>query len=198
MLEGIHFVYDGVKSIDMGLLNCKLDGGMFDETFLPSREIKEVTVRGNDKPYFQEVVLSPLEFNLSFAFEYNYDERRIREVARWLMQSYYKPFYTVDNPNRIFYCMLSGDSRLIHNGLKQGYITLTMRCDGAYSYTPYVNKDNMKFGVTNVVKVFEEDKYDSSMGTQQNTKFDANGNIEILNANPVWTDFTGKKWSDIS
>lgn len=140
MLEGINFSYDGIKSVDMGLLNVKIDGGMFEETFLPTREIQEKTTTGRDKPYFQRVRLSPLEFELSFAFEHYYDERLIREVARWLQQDYYKPFYTTDNPSRIFYCMLNGDSNLIHNGLRQGYITLTMRCDSSYSYTPEYNK----------------------------------------------------------
>src|SRR5690606_35605780 len=135
MLEGVHFVYDGVRSVDMGLINCTIDGGMFEETFLPSKEIREVSISGNDKPYFQEVKRSTLEFELTFAFENGYDEERIREVARWLDQDYYKPFYTVDNPNRIFYCMLKGDSRLVHNGSKEGYITVSMRCDSPYSYT---------------------------------------------------------------
>ncbi|MDT3429032.1 hypothetical protein J2Z22_004628 [Paenibacillus forsythiae] len=44
MLEGIHFTYDGVHSTDMGLLNCKIDGGMFEETFLPPRSINETKV----------------------------------------------------------------------------------------------------------------------------------------------------------
>src|SRR5690606_24020937 len=144
------------KSVDMGLFNCNVDGGMFEEVFVASREIKEVTVAGNDKPYFQKVIYSPLEFNLTFAFEHYYDEKRIREVARWLCQEYYKPFFTVDNPNRIFYCMMKGDSKLVHNGLKQGYITLTMRCDSPYSYTPYLYKENYKFSGNNMVLKYEE------------------------------------------
>lgn len=52
MLEGVNFYYDGIYSVDMGVLNCKIDGGMFEEAFLPSREIREVSVNGRNKPYF--------------------------------------------------------------------------------------------------------------------------------------------------
>lgn len=197
MLEGIHFSYNGVHSVDMGLLNVKLDGGMFEETFLPSRNIKEIQISGNNKPYYQGIDLEPLEFDLSFAFEYSYDERKIREVARWLMQDYYKPFYTVDNPSRVFYCMLDGDSRLIHNGLKQGYITLTMRCDSPYSYTPQFNKDNLIFTNTKIVNSLTEDIFNNTMGTMSNVKINSQGDLEVDKANVNWSMLVGMKWSDL-
>ncbi|WP_345595194.1 phage tail domain-containing protein, partial [Paenibacillus vulneris] len=90
MKEGIDFCYDGLYSVDFGLINCKIDSGFFEEPFLSEREISEIKVRGNDKPYFQEVIRSPLEFSLTFAFEDYYDEKKIREIARWLDQPYYK------------------------------------------------------------------------------------------------------------
>lgn len=196
MLEGIHFSYDGVKSVDMGLLNCKIDGGMFEETFLASREIQETKINGNNKPYFSKVGFEPLEFKLTFAFEHSYDERKIREVARWLNQEYYKPFYTIDNPDRIFYCMLVGDSNLVHTGNKEGYIELTFRCDSPYSYTQTINKDNLVFTNTKVVKSLVEDTFNSGMGTQTNIDFDTNSDMFIKSSSPRWTDFAGMKWSD--
>jgi predicted phage tail component-like protein len=197
MLEGIHFSYDGVKSVDMGLLNCKIDGGMFEETFLPSREIQETKISGNNKPYFTKVGFEPLEFKLTFAFEHSYDERKIREVARWLNQDYYKPFYTIDNPNRVFYCMVVGDSSLVHTGNKEGYIELTFRCDSPFSYTQTINKDNLVFSNTKVVKTVVEDTFNSGMGNQTNITVDSNSDLKIINANPKWKDFAGMKWSDL-
>lgn len=141
MKEGINFEYDGIKSIDMGISNVSIGTGMFEETFVAGREIHEITTRKRDKPYFQEVKRLPLILNLSFAFDDKYDSDKIREVARWLDKDYYKPFFTDDNPNRIFYCMLNSDSRLFHNGLKQGYVEIEMRCDSPYSYSPqYVSE----------------------------------------------------------
>jgi|SRR5690554_5300065 len=195
MLEGIHFVYDGIKSVDMGLLNCKIKGGMFEEAFLPSRKIKEHQISGNNVPYFQSIEYEPLEFDLTFAFEYKYDEQKIREVARWLCQDYYKPFYTVDNPNRIFYCILVDDSKLVHNGLKEGYIELTFRCDSPYAYQPRTIKQNMKFNQDKLFKTFSEN--DFSGGTKSNIDINEYGEIEISAKNITWLSYTGMKWSDI-
>lgn len=196
MLEGIHFYYDGVHSIDMGLLNCTVDGGMFEETFLPSRSIVETKVVGRDKPYFQSIDLEPLQFDLTFAFENGYDERRIREVARWLFQPYYKPFYTVENPNRVFYCMVEGDSNLIHNGTKQGYITLTMRCDSAYSYTQKTLKEKMGFSSSKLTKTASENTFSSGMGSMENILI-TNGKMSVNKRQTTWRTLTGKKWSDL-
>lgn len=139
MREGINFYYRGIYSLDMGLVNVNINGSsLFEEPFIANRTIHEIKVKGRDKPYFQGVEYEPLSFTLSFYFVDNYNERRIREVARWLTPSYYEPFYTDDNPERIFYCMPVEESTLIHNGLKEGYLTLTMRCDSPYSYSPVV------------------------------------------------------------
>lgn len=197
MLEGIHFSYDGIKSSDMGLLNVIIDGGMFEEAFLPSREIVEVEVNGREKPYFQKIKREPLSFELTFAFEDGFDEKKIREVARWLDTEYYKPFYVTTSPNRIYYCMLESDSTLIHTGAKQGYITLNMRCDSPYSYTPEFIKSGIKFASTKVVKNLTEDTFNSGVGKFQNVKLDSNGNLVIDKVNVVWSMLAGKKWSDL-
>lgn len=198
MKEGVHFVYDNIKSIDMGLVNCQISGGMFEEAFLANRDISEISISGKDEPYFQEVRFSPLSFDLTFAFEYSYDERKVREVARWLNQRYYKPFYTVDNPNRVFYCMLVGDSSLIHNGLKQGYITLTMRCDSPYSYTrSYINNNNV-FLSTDLTKTIEVNTFNSGDGVSKNIDFSNINQIQLNSISTLsWSELFGKKWSEI-
>lgn len=198
MLEGINFSYDGYKSADMGLINCKIDDGMFEEVFMSKTEIHEIDVSGRDKPYFQGIKREPLEFELTFALVDGYDERKIREIARWLSPSYYKPFYTTDNPNRIFYCMMKGDSLLVHNGSKEGYITITMRCDSPYSYTPYYNKDKLNFRDSKA-KVFElsEDNFDLNTGLEALGINFKNGNMEISTSSPKWSDYENMKWSDL-
>lgn len=147
MLEGVYFNYDGINSQDMGLYNVNVDSGLFEEPFISDRTIIETKIARRDTPYFHTVEREPYRFNVSFFFIDKYDSERIREVARWLDQDYYKPFYTSDNPNRIFYCMPEQSLSLIHNGLKQGYITLTMRCNSPYSYSPIYLSE--KFTVPN-------------------------------------------------
>jgi phage-related protein len=73
---------------------------------------------------------------VSFYFDGGWDENKIRQVSRWLFQDYYKPLSFSDNPDRIFYAMVDSDSSLIHNGLSEGYVTLSFRCDSPYAYSP--------------------------------------------------------------
>ncbi|MCM3274161.1 distal tail protein Dit [Paenibacillus elgii] len=194
MKEGIDFYYDGVYSLDMGLINCKVDSGFFEEPFLSQREIHEVSVRGRDKPYFQGVKRSPLSFSLTFAFVDYYDEEKIRAVARWLNSNTYKPFYTSDNPERIFYCMLESESTLLHNGLKQGYVNVKFRCDSPYSYSPvYTSK---LYEWDEVPVTFGESTF--SNGTLTNVTTDANGDLILSSAKMTWQSISSTMtWKDL-
>lgn len=196
MVEDLYFSYDGIISANMGLVNVHLASGMFDEFFLPSREINEITVRGKEKPYFQEVRHSPISFSLVFAFDKGFTESRLREVARWLMQDYYKPFYFLNNPNRVFYAMVDGDSNLLHNGLKQGYITLNFRCDSPYAYTQQYAKNNLVFGNQMFGKIIDENTFTVGQGTRENLIIN-NNSLELDPNSFTWSKFSGKRWSDI-
>lgn len=135
MLENLHFTYNGIHSSTMGVLNARVDSGLFQEKFLPSRELREESIRGKDKPYFMGYDLSPFEFPLTLFVE-DLDRNKRRLLSRWLMVDYHKPLIFDGNEDRIFYCMYVGDIEHFHNGLNQGYINLTMRCNSPFSYTP--------------------------------------------------------------
>lgn len=155
IMESISFCYDGKYSTNFGIYNVSLSNGMHEEQFFSGRNIIEQKVRGNDKPYFQGVEYEPLTLSLSFAFENTWDDASIRDVARWLSQDYYKPLWFSEDPKRIFYCMFVDDAQLIHNGLKQGYITLKMRCDSPYTYSPVLTKGWLNFSTITVPTTFE-------------------------------------------
>jgi len=38
--------------------------------------------------------------------------------------------------DKIYFCVLVSDPKLLHNGLMQGYCTLEFRCDSPYAYSP--------------------------------------------------------------
>ncbi|ALS22317.1 phage tail domain-containing protein [Paenibacillus naphthalenovorans] len=194
MKEGIDFYYNGIYSVDMGLINCKIDSGFFEEPFLSERQIKEIIIRGNEKPYFQEVQRSPLEFSLTFAFEDYYDNVRIREVARWLDQDYYRPFYTSDNPERIFYCMLVSDSQLLHNGLKMGYVQVKFRCDSPYSYSPF--KTSKIYDWNETPFTFTDNNF--SNGELVGVKVNDNGQLILNETKPKWINIPpSTTWNDL-
>ena len=140
--QALNFSYDGKKSVDYGIINVNYSTGLYEETFLPERNIIETKVRENKKPYFQGLEYSPLTLKLKFAFTDTWNDNKIREIARWLgNQEYYKPLYFDNDINRIFYCIYVGEPKIIHNGLKQGYLEIEMRCDSPYSYSSFYTSE---------------------------------------------------------
>jgi phage-related protein len=142
LLENVEFVYDGIPSSKMALMNVNRGGDLYEEPFVAEREIIEEKIPGRDKPYFQGIERSPLSFPLRFAVNKDYledsylDDVDLNAIARWLTPDYYKPLYFTDEPDKIYYCMPVQDFSYVHNGLKEGYVELTMRCADSYVYSP--------------------------------------------------------------
>lgn len=139
--DSYYFSYAGIVSETFGIYNVNINDGMQEEPLAASREINTVSIKGRDRPYFQNIKKDPLKFSVSFAFEDRYDTQKIREVTRWLTeQDYYQElFFTNDlgrNPEKIYYALVVDDPTLIHNCLKQGYVKLTFECDSPYAYSP--------------------------------------------------------------
>lgn len=134
--ESLHFNYDGKSSKDFGIIHISLDSGMFEETFVASRDIVETQVGGNDTPLFHRVDETPIEFDLPIAFTSKFTDKEIDDIIIWLFQDKYRPLYFEDKPNKVFYCMPVGDTTIAHNGLKEGYIVLRMRCRSSKIESP--------------------------------------------------------------
>ncbi len=128
MKDNLYFHYDGKSCKDFGLMNINLDGGMFEETLVANRTIVETEVKGSDTPLFHRIEEEALEFDMAIAFTGSFTDEDIDNVILWLFQENYKPLYFENKPNRVFYCMPVGSSSIVHNGLKEGYVTITMRC----------------------------------------------------------------------
>ncbi|RYI30622.1 phage tail protein [Bacillus infantis] len=151
--ESLYFTYDGKPSYEFGILNVAIGNGLYEESLVANRSIIEERVRGRKKPHFFGINEDPLEIPVSFAFTDKYDEQKIRQVVRWLFQSYYKPLVFSSNPNRIFYCTPVDDSTLVHNGLRQGYITLKFRCDSPYSYSSFITSSVFNIASEQIIEV---------------------------------------------
>lgn len=132
--ESLYFEFNGEESTNYGIMNVHVSTGLFNETFLSGRSITEHSVRGRHKPYFQEVSRSPKTINLTFYLSEGWDEYHIKAVSRWLNVNHYKPLIFSAQPEIVYYAMPVDESTLAHNGLRQGYITISMRTDSPYSY----------------------------------------------------------------
>lgn len=156
--ERVAFNYDGVWSDSLGLISVSLDNSMFDEVFVATREIIEVSTRGNDEPFHQGFRNSPLEFEMTVAFTEKYSDKNLNDIVRWLFADYYKPLYFLGREDRVFYCMPVGDSRIIHNGLNEGYFTVTMRCNSPFVYSPFVVSEeyDLSDGNNKTIELFND------------------------------------------
>ncbi|MBP1906686.1 phage-related protein [Paenibacillus turicensis] len=143
--DALYFSYAGKKSVDFGITNVDLSSGMQEEALTYSRAINKVSTKGRDTPYFQSVEKDVLKFNVSFAFEDAFNERKLREVTRWLAgdYNYYQELYFTNElgqePEKIYYALVVNDPVLIHNSLQQGYLTLTFECSSPYAYSPFIS-----------------------------------------------------------
>jgi len=132
--ESLYFKFAGTPSTRFKIMNVSINSGLYTESLISNRAINEVTIRGREKPYLIDVTKEPRSFQLSFYFEDKWDEKLINEVIRWLDVDYYQPLSFSEDIDKVYYCMPVDSTELIHNGLKEGYITLTMRCDSPYAY----------------------------------------------------------------
>ncbi|MFJ7648596.1 distal tail protein Dit [Lysinibacillus sp. NPDC097279] len=198
MLESVHFMYDNISSKDMGVYIGWSSGNLFEENFLPQRRIIEKKIANNETPYFQRVEHDPLSFKLSFYLDDWVNEHDLRKIARWLFQPYYKPLVFDHNPNRVMYALVEGDSRLIHNGLKQGYVELAIRCDSPYSYSHEQILDKIEFRKSNKGYLLQDDITTFAEGQCHNMKITSNG-LTIDELTNTWGILYANtlKWSDI-
>ncbi len=179
--ESEYFQYDGMNSSDFGIMNVSVSEGMFEESFLSNRSIKEFKVRGNDKPYFSEIERQPLTFSLSFAFNNAWDDELIRNVKQWLNTDYYKPLIFSEDPQKIYYAIPVDSLNIIHNGLKQGYVTLTMRCDSPFAYGHELMTHWYDFSTSDANSLVLENLGDCDIFPQIHVEKVGSGNLKISN-----------------
>lgn len=159
--DKLNFNYDGRWSSDFGMIHVVLDSGMYQESLISARAIVENKVRGNNKPYFSGIEEEPITFEMNIAFENGYTDKLMDDVIMWLFGDYYKPLYFEGREDRVFYCMPEGEPYLFHNGMNEGYITITMRCNSSNVYSPisitplYTIIDN----ATKVIDVYNNGHY---------------------------------------
>lgn len=136
MFESMSFTYDGISSEDFGVFMINSGTGLFKEPFLVNRSIVEKTIAGRDVPLFSRVDQKPLSFPLTIFIEDWQKEDNLRAIARWLNQKEYKPLWFESDPNKRMWALIDGAPQLVHNGLKEGYITVNVRCMTHYYESP--------------------------------------------------------------
>jgi len=137
--ESLYFILNGRKSIDFKLINVNTSSGLMEESMMGTRSIVEQKVNGNPIPYLTRVEKEPNTLPpLNFCFEEPWNDDLIEEICDWLDLDQYGTLAFSENLNRIFKVIPIESPSMIHNGLKQGYFTITFRCDSPYTYSPII------------------------------------------------------------
>ena len=181
--DSLYFVYDGISSQDMGIINVNIDSGLQSEPFYPSASILEISTRYNETPYFQKIKREPLVFNLTFAFEDGFDDDKLRETARWLNQKTFKELYFSNQPDKKYFAIYEGSPRLFHTGA-DGYFEITFRTN-----SPYAHSNLIETGIYNQVSP-------TFTFTRPSPAYHPDTGEEIPADTPIYVDFAaGKKGS---
>ena len=141
-MESEYFIFDGIKSSDMGLYNVRVEQSGFIETpYWGGADIEEEYHKGKVTPYFYGIKREPIEFTVQFALADKYMQseewtsQKRNKIAKWLLHNTYKPFQTCDDLGKIYYviCISEGNLNLINT---KGYVELTFRCNSSFAWTP--------------------------------------------------------------
>jgi phage-related protein len=135
-LKSTKFVFDGIPSEYMGLNLIRLDSGMFDLPFVPSRNIIEEYPTNAISPYFHKSQLQTQTITMTFStLEDNMDSEYLAKIAKWLFQNEYKEFYSIDNPDKIYYLIATNEVNFTTNGSNSGYFQIQFKSKFPYALT---------------------------------------------------------------
>ena len=179
----VHFIYDEVDSRRMGILHASMDSSMYEEDFLPNRDVLTEKVRNRSDVYFKRLERSVRRFQMTFVIEGKITIERERLIKQWLDVEYYKPLQFIDDrEGRVIYCMPEGDTRITHTGI-YGYITLTMVSNSPYMYGNYkalklISDNNLENSPSFVINNRGDKKIPIEMWVK---KISQDGGIKIKN-----------------
>lgn len=155
--ESLHFHFAGRKSTDfLGIRNVSVAEGLYNEQIVASKSIEEVFIQGRKDPYFLGVTEQPKVIQLRFTFTDGWDDRLIDEVTRWLNVDTYQPLYFEGDNDKVYYVIPIDGIEKIHNGLKQGYLNLTMRCSSSRAQSHEI-----------ITPIYETDKLSEQQDTDK-------------------------------
>lgn len=119
------FNFNGVSSLDMGVWRVHENGGLFEESILPSRSTEKDSSVDGVLSYTTKMTQENIKIDLTLYFEKGVSNEKLDEIKGWLYTDYYRPFYFEEAPDRICYVMSEGEFVLKHDGVN-GYLNVSM------------------------------------------------------------------------
>ena len=154
-MQSEYFIFDGVKSSDMGISLISMDIGLISSPFFGGQSPEDEWVQGKSTAYHYGINKEPIEFTIQISpLEREWTPQLRNKVGRWLIQDRYKPFQTADDMGKIYYAMCTDapNFELAHN---RGYLELTFITNSPYAWSPvYIETFNL---LDNTSKTIELD-----------------------------------------
>lgn len=142
-MESMYFIFDGIKSSDMGLYIMRIgETGFVQTPYWGGADIHESKNRKKVTPYFYGVTRNNLEFPpLQLVLcdknmqprKWTSDDRY--RIAKWLCHDTYKEFISSDDLGKRYYVLAEAQTDL-HLINTQGYMEVKFRCNSSYGFSP--------------------------------------------------------------
>lgn len=129
------FHYNDEYSGNKGVLKIRTSSGLVTESFLGSITNQVVKTKNSIKSYIQDSESEPLVIPMALYFDENLDEGAIRRVKKWLMQDDFKELVFEDQPDKVYFAKIDGESNLTHNAISSGYVEFDFLTNSAYSFS---------------------------------------------------------------
>ncbi|MEK4907325.1 distal tail protein Dit [Niallia sp. FSL M8-0099] len=186
--ESLYFTFDGRKSTDFNLINVSINPGLYEENLSSSRSIIEQNKAGVHEPYFLRVQRDPITIPLTFCFKEQWNTQLIDEILDWLDVDNYKQLAFNGDFDRLFYAMPIENISLVHNGLKQGYMTLNMRCKSPFAES-HVVQNSFDFTKNDINSFTIDNKGWLDIKPVLQIIKVGDGDIKIINSTKAYSDF---------
>lgn len=157
--DKLYFNYNGVSSREFGLTAVDLSSGLYEEDFVASRTIEETKPSGRATSIFHGITEEDRSFDLTLAFDNGFTEDKLESIMKWIFTDYYKPLYFEENSGRIVFAMITGDSRIVHNGLQEGYFTVSVKTNSPYIYSDIKKKNFSQTSPVTIVNNGHRESY---------------------------------------
>lgn len=147
--DKLYFNYDGVDSREFGITAVNMGSGLYEDTFVATRNIEETSPKNRYRNIFHGISEEDRSFDLILSFDEGYSDELLERVNHWIFKRYYRPMYFDGNRDRVVFAMPTGTSSIFHNGMKQGYFTVSMKTN-----SPYVFSDIKRMSFSEGEQVF--------------------------------------------
>lgn len=135
-IENSSFIFNGVKSSDMGLYIVRVDqSGTVETPFFGGQDLNEEVNKISGESYLYGTAMQPIEFTVTVSLlEEEWTPQKRREVAKWLIGKEYRSFQTTDDMGKCYYAVCTEFPVIsVSNGM--GYGDITFRTNAPYAWT---------------------------------------------------------------